>query len=108
MTETTNLRTLKQLKKEIEELIESEGENSPCLSFIFTTEEDLWWWEKDTHLRVGPDIGACPVGPSQEIATEVFSKAEEVFDYMRQAILTYCLEKAKILHYEKNRRFVEF
>jgi len=105
MTKTT--KTLKQLKKHIEELIESEGEDSPCLSFVFTSEEDLWWWECEPDVRsAGPTVGSSPISPSWEIAGEVFAKAEEVFSYIERAIPSYCTEKAKELHYTINRTFV--
>ena len=74
--------TLANLRDRVNRLIELQGEDSPCASFIFTN-EDVFTWSED---------GGDQLPVDREVAFEVLNSIEDDYDYLYTEIFD-CIDR---------------
>jgi hypothetical protein len=89
-------RTLSELRNSIDNLIQQQGENAPCASFVFT-KEDVFFYPKDEngiedldtqeHLNVGDtDDVLLELGGCDYIYEQVFEIIEDEVKRVRNKV----------------------
>jgi hypothetical protein len=71
-------RTLSELRDKVDQLIDSQGEDAPCASFVFT-KEDVFYYDEQNEINLNAD-DTCKILRLTGGTDYIYEQINEVID----------------------------